>query len=556
MIKLNKAYFIFFIILITILQYLLYEKTIKMDKLTKGLYYISTISKNSTASFEIDGYKKSFLKLRKESNGLFNDVYHLRRERDSQFKFLYNYKLIDSNSVKGLDRLNLKHKNIYDSCDSPGKMITNDDKTYLIAQVVDNDCYSYQTTKIYLSNPNIGALWYFIIALSLIVITLFIVIPEDKRNRNTLSIIVVLSEILFFVLTVLSIKDRGFKFSETMLPNIKKVSTITFGNVSTMGIIIMVITVLFLYFFNGIKNKRLTDTLIKHKTPYLYILPGTLGITILLLAPLFSGIILSFFKVRYNDYSFVWFANYSDILIGGLSDITNPEGFYYTFLITVVWTAVNIFFHLSIGMSIALVLNRKGLRFKKVYSIIFIIPWAIPNYITALIWKSMFHKQFGAINNLLVFLGFDKISWFSETFPAFMANLLTNIWLGFPFMMVMTLGALQSIPNHLYDAAVMDGATRWQQFRHVTLPMLKPALLPSIILGIIWTFNMFNVIYLVSGGEPNSSTDILITEAYRWAFERNGRYGYSAAYATIIFMVLFLYNYTVNKISEKSKSNI
>ncbi len=167
----------------------------------------------------------------------------------------------------------------------------------------------------------------------------------------------------------------------------------------------------------------------------------------------------------------------------------------------------------------------------------------------------MFHKQFGAINNFIAFLGFEKISWFSGTFSAFMANLLTNIWLGFPFMMVMTLGALQSIPPHLYDAAIMDGANKWQQFKHITLPMLKPALLPSIILGIIWTFNMFNVIYLVSGGEPNSSTDILITEAYRWAFERNGRYGYSAAYATIIFIVLFLYTYVTDKLSNKNKGS-
>jgi arabinogalactan oligomer/maltooligosaccharide transport system permease protein len=286
----------------------------------------------------------------------------------------------------------------------------------------------------------------------------------------------------------------------------------------------------------------------------MYILPGGFGIALLSFAPLFSGIVLSFFRVKYGEYNFILFKNYTDILIGGLADIANPEGFYYTFFITVVWTLVNIFFHLTIGMAIALVLNKKGLKFKKIYSIIFIIPWAIPNYITALIWKSMFHKQFGSINNLLVFLGFERISWFTDTTTAFLANLFTNIWLGFPFMMVMTLGALQSIPPHLYDAAVMDGATKWQQFKYITLPMLKPALLPSIILGIIWTFNMFNVIYLVSGGEPNSSTDILITEAYRWAFERNGRYGYSAAYATIIFIVLYMYNYVTNKISNKGES--
>ena len=119
-----------------------------------------------------------------------------------------------------------------------------------------------------------------------------------------------------------------------------------------------------------------------------------------------------------------------------------------------------------------------------------------------------------------------------------MARSTYELWLGFPFMMVVTLGALTSIPKDVLEAAEVDGATRWQRFRRVTLPLLAPALLPSVVLGSVWTFNMFNVVFLVSGGEPDNTTDILVSEAYRWAFTRDAQYGYAAAYAVLIFLLL------------------
>jgi arabinogalactan oligomer/maltooligosaccharide transport system permease protein len=134
----------------------------------------------------------------------------------------------------------------------------------------------------------------------------------------------------------------------------------------------------------------------------------------------------------------------------------------------------------------------------------------------------------------------------------FVANLVTNTWLGFPFMMVVSLGALQSIPKELYEAASIDGATRWQQFKTITLPLLKPALFPAVILGTIWTFNMFNIIYLVSGGGPDNQTNILITEAYR-AFKVLGRYGFAAAYSLLIFVILFLYATVTNRVTRATE---
>ena len=157
----------------------------------------------------------------------------------------------------------------------------------------------------------------------------------------------------------------------------------------------------------------------------------------------------------------------------------------------------------------------------------------------------------GAINGLLEAMGIPAVSWFGQFSTAFTANLATNTWLGFPFMMVVTLGALQSIPRDLEQAASVDGATGWQRFWYITLPLLKPALMPAIILGSVWTFNMFNIIYLVSAGEPDSSTDILISEAYRWAFTRNNRYGYASAYAVLIFFILLGYSKLGNKLAGR-----
>ncbi|MCA9525804.1 MAG: sugar ABC transporter permease, partial [Myxococcales bacterium] len=153
----------------------------------------------------------------------------------------------------------------------------------------------------------------------------------------------------------------------------------------------------------------------------------------------------------------------------------------------------------------------------------------------------MFNKQYGLINEVLGHLGVEPVGWFSSFWTAFAANLTTNTWLGFPFMMVVALGALQSIPADLEEAAEVDGASRWARFRHITLPLLKPALFPAVILGSIWTFNMFNIIYLVSGGQPEGATDILITEAYRWAFEQD-RHGYAAAYSVLIFFILLAWS--------------
>jgi len=217
---------------------------------------------------------------------------------------------------------------------------------------------------------------------------------------------------------------------------------------------------------------------------------------------------------------------------------SEPE-FLNIFLKTFAWTAVNLVFHFTLGLGAALLLNEK-LPGRNIYRALLILPWAVPQYISALTWRGMFNVEYGAVNQILAKVGVTPISWFGGETEAFFAAVITNIWLGFPFIMVIALGGLQSIPKELYEAARIDGAGPVRRFFSITLPMLKPVLLPALILGTIWTFNNLNVIWLVTDqGLPADKTHILVTYVYKAAFFYY-RYGYAAAFSVFIFLVLLV----------------
>jgi arabinogalactan oligomer / maltooligosaccharide transport system permease protein len=330
----------------------------------------------------------------------------------------------------------------------------------------------------------------------------------------------------------------------------------------TRSVVVLALLALVLLAFVGLGWAARTGTaLVEYRTAYAYALPALIGMLFLVFFPFFYGVALSFTNANlYNTDKSIFetwtgLANYVDIISDfhvvkrtaeGL--VWNYQNFYYTLLFTIVWTVSNVAIGVSLGLTLALILNLKGFALRPLYRVLLILPWAMPNYITSLIFKGMFHQQFGVINQLLQIVGGHPVAWFNKPFTSFLAVLTTNGWLSFPFMMVISLGALQSIPADLYEAARVDGASRWQQFRSITLPSLKPALVPAIILSVIWTFNQFNVIYLVSAGEPASATEILITQSYKLAFEQY-RYGYAAAYSMIIFLILFAYGTWQNRVT-------
>jgi arabinogalactan oligomer/maltooligosaccharide transport system permease protein len=191
-------------------------------------------------------------------------------------------------------------------------------------------------------------------------------------------------------------------------------------------------------------------------------------------------------------------------------------------------------------MAIALLLNR-NLRLKGLYRTLLIVPWAMPMVIAGLVWKGEFHQQFGFVNLMLAKIGIQGPPWLTNPTWAFVAVCITNIWRGIPFMVVIILGGLQSIPGDYYEAADMDGASWWQSFRGITLPLLSPVLGPAITLGTIWTFNNLDVIFLITEGGPSESTNTLVTALYNAAFGFS-KFGFGAMFSIVIFLILFAFS--------------
>ena len=195
-----------------------------------------------------------------------------------------------------------------------------------------------------------------------------------------------------------------------------------------------------------------------------------------------------------------------------------------------------------LGMAIALALHSPRMRGTNLYRVLLILPYAMPSFAMLLVWRDMFNTDFGLINNLFG-LGVD---WFGETWSARAAVLLVQLWLGYPYMFLVATGALQAIPSELTEATSVDGATPWQSFKAVTLPLLLVALSPLLIASFAYNFNNINAIWLTTEGGPfpadnptNGATDLLITYTYRLAFGAQGaEFGMAAAVSIFIFAIV------------------
>lgn len=218
---------------------------------------------------------------------------------------------------------------------------------------------------------------------------------------------------------------------------------------------------------------------------------------------------------------------------------------------TFIWASLSVLFTFVIGLMLAIVLNDQRLRGKRVYRTLLIIPWAIPAFISVLVWRvGWFNETYGVINKILItqLFGGEPIRWLGDPFWAKVAVLIVNTWLGFPYMMTVSLGALQSIPDTLYEAASIDGARRFRQFRKITLPLLMTSIAPLLVGAFAFNFNNFVNIYLLTRGGPAmpdsitnaGSTDILISYTYKLAFqsERGQDFGYAAAISVFIFIIV------------------
>ncbi len=314
----------------------------------------------------------------------------------------------------------------------------------------------------------------------------------------------------------------------------------------------------------------------KSLNPYFYLLPAFIVMGVITYYPMLYQVWMSFTdyglkNLRWNapPPDFVGFTNYINIL-------TNQLGLsYYDFLrilsFNLFWTFSNVIIHVALGILIAVVLNRQGIWFKGIYRALYILPIVLPQVIVANIFRNMFDPDYGAINQGLAVLGrvffslspdlfhihwIDQInypiSWIPLTL-SYYALLITNVWLGWPFMTIVASGALQSIPKDLYEAARIDGASESQQFWRITLPLLRPAMVPATVYGIVATFNLFSLIYFLSGGGPLRQTEILLTIAYRLINEQR-LYGIAAAFCVYIFFILLTLTLITNAITKATES--
>jgi ABC-type sugar transport system permease subunit len=210
-----------------------------------------------------------------------------------------------------------------------------------------------------------------------------------------------------------------------------------------------------------------------------------------------------------------------------------------------VFTFGSVFGKLLIGIGMALILNQrlKGRNFFRGWMLL---PWVAPTFVTALTWRWMFDGTSGVINFILVGLGLLNlpIAWLGSGSTALLAVIITNIWHGFPFFGVSLLAAMQAVPESLYEAAEVDGASPWQRFRHITIPGIQTVLIITTMLSTIWTFNDFQIVYIMTGGGPAFATHLFATYTYQVGLT-GSRLGYAVAVSTsltpvLIFMILAL----------------
>ncbi|MFN8372705.1 MAG: sugar ABC transporter permease [Anaerolineae bacterium] len=306
-----------------------------------------------------------------------------------------------------------------------------------------------------------------------------------------------------------------------------------------------------------------------HALPYTLLAPAAVALIVFMVYPLVYNVMLAFSDLKRDTYpcyspvaignceldhlyglDYAW-ENFKDVFVRerngeilGWGRLLRTADSTFPILLarTFVWTSINVIFHFTLGMILALIMNQK-LRFKNIYRSLIVIPWAIPSVIVGLTWRQEFHAQYGFVNVLIQSLGGPAISWLDDPGWAFVAVLFVNIWLGVPFYMIMLLGGLQSISQDYYEAAQMDGANSVDRFWNITLPLLRPIIIPAITLDVIWTFNKLDIIFIVTGGGPQESTNILVSALYNAAFgpAATSEFGFASAFSIVIFLILFVF---------------
>lgn len=283
------------------------------------------------------------------------------------------------------------------------------------------------------------------------------------------------------------------------------------------------------------------DSLKNNYTGYFFVLPALIFMTVFIGLPVMQNIILSFqnvdvmtFNNKYRE--FVGLNNYMGIFKDPVLIQSIVHTFYYT--------AGSIVFQFTIGFALAMLFKNRFLLARPVKGFS-IITWMIPLTVTALMFKFMFSVNGGIINEILLFIRIIEkpVEWLLHPNSAMWSLIITNIWVGIPFNMILISTGLTTIPEDIYEGACIDGANPVQKFIFITLPMLKPSIKSVLILGFIYTFKVFDIVYIMTQGGPLNSTEMLSTYSYKLSFVQFS-FSKGAAAANILFIILFMVGLT------------
>ena len=279
--------------------------------------------------------------------------------------------------------------------------------------------------------------------------------------------------------------------------------------------------------------------------PSLFIIFGLIGY------PILRALAMSFFRIKLTipgETPFIFFDNY-------LSIFSDPY-FWGSIKRTLLFMVVSLFFEFSIGISVAQLLNTRFIG-KGFLTTIIIIPWAIPITVNAIMWKWIFNPSYGAWNALFTQIGLiqNYQAWLSTPFSAMVILIGCYVWKVFPLVAILTLAAMQTIPESLYEAAYVDGASKWYQFWHITLPLIMPSLMVTLILKTVDAFKVFDIIYIMTSGGPMDSTKTIAFFSYLETFKYMD-FGKGAAIAIIMTIVISIfaafYYITLSRYGDKS----
>ena len=276
---------------------------------------------------------------------------------------------------------------------------------------------------------------------------------------------------------------------------------------------------------------------------YPYLVPALLSILIVTCLPILYTIVISF--TNYNMYhlenfSFVGLANYMEVFSGSIKNVFFPV-LGWTVCFALISTAGSY----GTGLILAMLLNNPHMKESRIYRALLIVPWALPSTIAILAWQGLLNEQYGGLNNLLQSLGMTGyIPWLTDPFWARVGIIIVNVWLGYPYMMNVCLGGLQAISPEYYEAARIDGASKFQCFKKITLPMVTKLSIPLVISTFASNFNNFGNIYMITEGGPAridnqfaGYTDILASTTYKMTTWSN-RYELSATFSVFVFFIV------------------